>query len=188
MVVIKTDEKIIRAALDEIKIKSVLFTMDDLTRRLHISKTSLYNAAGSKENLIHAIISYVMNEFDRGEKSIQDADISSTEKISRFIDQYSELFSTLEHGVYDDLKINYPAEWQRCEEFRRSKVDVLLKFIEDCIRREVFRPVNLAVVRRLLMFMSSILSDSKFLAENNLTYTQAIAALRELMLNGFVKR
>ncbi|MBR6889197.1 MAG: TetR family transcriptional regulator [Selenomonadaceae bacterium] len=44
--------KIIAAALKEMEIHSLRFTMEDLTRRLHIGRNSLYKVVSSKDALI----------------------------------------------------------------------------------------------------------------------------------------
>ena len=46
------NEKVILAAIEEMKIHALRFTMEDLTKRLHMSKTSLYKIVNTKENLI----------------------------------------------------------------------------------------------------------------------------------------
>ena len=71
-----------------------------------------------------------MNEFEREERVIQTAEISSIDRIARSVDQYAKLLSVLDHSVYDDLKANYIAEWQRCEDFRRQKINVFMRLIE----------------------------------------------------------
>ena len=50
-----------------------------------------------------------------------------------------------------------------------------------------FRIINRGFVKQQLLFMSSLLADSKFLAENKLTYAEAIEEFRKLMFFGLVK-
>ncbi|MBQ6131972.1 MAG: TetR family transcriptional regulator, partial [Selenomonadaceae bacterium] len=50
--------KIIAAALKEMEIHSLRFTMEDLTRRLHIGRNSLYKVVSSKDALIKSVIDY----------------------------------------------------------------------------------------------------------------------------------
>ena len=56
------------------------------------------------------------------------------------------------------------------------------------IDKGIFRPINLAVVERFLMVMSSSLAEASFLRENDLTYAQAIESLSDLMFSGIVKK
>ena len=181
------EEKVIFAAIEEMHVHSLRFTMDDLTKRLHMSKTSLYKIVGTKDNLVHEIINYLMESFEAEEKKIVSEKISAREKVSRFVDEYTRAFKLLGNGTYNDLQLNYHSEWLRCEKFRRQKIDVLLDLINSGMESGEFRQVNSAVLQHCLILMSSILMDTEFLNENNLTYPQAIDIMRDLVFHGLLK-
>ena len=182
------EEKIILAALEEMKVHGFRFTMDDLTRRLHMSKTFLYKQIESKEKLVAGILNYLMAKFEREEKLISESELPLTEKLSYFVRAYAKAFQFLDHGIYNDLESSYPQEWLRWENFRRQKVETFLRRIRMGIDKGIFRPINLAVVERFLMVMSSSLAEASFLRENDLTYAQAIESLSDLMFSGIVKK
>lgn len=182
------EEKVITAALEEMKIHSVRFTMEDLTRRLRISKTSLYKMVTSKEQLIHAAIDYLMAEFHNEVAEVRGEDFPLSEKLLRFVRAYTNAFRYFEHGIYSDLKLLYPKEWERWEEFRLQKISNLLTLMQFGIDDGAFRPINLAIFQRFLVVMSESYTDEKFLAENNLTYAQAIENMCDLIFNGFLKK
>ena len=179
------DEKIISASLDEIKIHAFRFTMDDLTRRLHMSKTSLYKIVGSKENLIHEIISYIIDEFRATGAEVEN--FPPDQKIDRLVEAYAKLFSIFEYGSYNDLQISYPDEWKRFEKFRDDAIEIFLTVVKNGISQNIFRPINLAVLKRCILTMASTLTDLDFLSKNDLTYSQAIKSFRDLILRGFLK-
>ena len=56
-----------------------------------------------------------------------------------------------------------------------------MRLIEKCMQTGEFRIINRGFVKQQLLFMSSLLADSKFLAENKLTYAEAIEKFRKLM-------
>ena len=182
------DEKVVLAALEEMKIHALRFTMEDLTKRLRMSKTSLYKIVDTKEKFIHEIINYLMNEFESDEREIKSGAITASEKVSHFLDNYTRMFNFLEKGAYEDLKVIYPKEWERCEEFRCCKLNVLLEFINEGIQKGEFRKINSVMLQHCLLLMSSILADVKFLSENDLTYSQAINSMRDLVFYGILRR
>lgn len=182
------EEKIILAALEEMKVHGFRFTMGDLTRRLHMSKTFLYKQIDSKEKLVAGILNYLMAKFEHEEKLISESELPLTEKLSCFVRAYAKTFQFLDHGIYNDLQSSYPQEWVRWENFRRQKVEVFLRRIREGIDKEIFRPINLAVVERFLLVMSSSLAEPSFLRENDLTYAQAIESLSDWMFHGIVKK
>lgn len=72
-------DKIIAAALTEMEIHSLRFTMEDLTRRLHIGRNSLYKVVSSKDALIKSVIEYKTMHFaERAEKILSGADDTDT--------------------------------------------------------------------------------------------------------------
>ena len=182
------EEKIIIATLEEMKIHSLRFNMDDLTKRLHMSKTSLYNIINTKDKLIQEVINYLMETFETKEKRILSENTSMREKVSQFVDEYANMFNALDLGVYEDLHMSYPEEWQRLENFRRQKVDTLLDLLNDGMAQGEFRLVDTAVLQCCLLMMSKILADTKFLNDNDLTYSQATDSLQNLIFYGLIKR
>ena len=85
------EQRLIDATLEEMKLHSLKFTMDDLTRRLHISKTSLYKMTKSKEQLIAAIIDYIIAEFKTKEAIILQTKQSIPEKILAIVKIYTDI-------------------------------------------------------------------------------------------------
>ena len=182
------EEKVIMATLEEMKNHSFRFTMDDLTKRLHMSKTSLYKIVNTKENLIHEVITYLMDTFEAEERKIQNEESSARVKVSRFVDEYTKMFNFLGSSAYNDLQLTYHFEWARCEKFRRQKIDALLDIIHDGMKQGEFRQINSAVLQHCLLLMSSILSNIEFLNENDLTYSQAIEIMHDLIFYGLLKQ
>ena len=50
-------DRLVQATLEEMKSRSLKFTMDDLARKLHVSKSSIYKMVESKEDLVRLVIS-----------------------------------------------------------------------------------------------------------------------------------
>ena len=179
------EEKVIKAALEELKIHSFRFTMEDLARRLHMSKSSIYKVMASKEELVHCILDYIMEIFNRElEKA---AGMSVDKRLDAFINSYTKAFQFFLHGVYNDLQMSYPQEWERWENFRQTQVENVMSLLAEGVEQGVLRPMNKAVVQRCLLVMSSSLADMNFLRENDLTYSKAIAAMRDWMFYGLLR-
>lgn len=179
------DEKIIVAALEELKVHSFRFTMEDLARRLHVSKSSIYKVVGSKEELVHRILNYIMAVFER--EIEKTAGLAVDKRLDSFITGYTKAFQYFEHGVYHDLQMSYPQEWERWENFRQTQVENFMALLTEGGEQGVFRPLNKAVVQRCLLVMSSNLADTEFLRKNDLTYSKAVGAMRDWMFYGLLR-
>ncbi|WP_196596294.1 TetR/AcrR family transcriptional regulator [Pectinatus frisingensis] len=178
------NERVILAALKEIEIHSLRFRMIDLTRRLHISKTSLYKIVESKDQLIYEIINYLMNNFNQKEKSIRSADLPVKQKIIAFVCLYTEAFKRFDKSIYTDLRTDYSSEWHRWSIFREKKINVLMDILEEGIQKHEFRKVNLDVMHQCLLVTSEALSEYNFLKKSNLTYSEALKNLGDIIFFG----
>ena len=182
------EEQIILAALEEMKIHSVRFTMEDLTRRLHVSKSSLYKYFSSKGLLIHAIINFLMEEFHKEIDEVREENFSHEEKFRKYIFAYTKVFRYFEHGIYNDLQNSYPKEWKRWEDFRKQKIKKLLAFIQDGIDKKIFRQIDLVIFQQCFVVMLDKLSDQNFLTENDLSYSLAVENFSEMILYGLLTK
>ena len=78
--------KIIEAALEEIRIYALRFKMDDVSIRLSISKKTLYNVFSSKIELVNAVMSYIIANYNFREKEIMEQNISGEDKTRLLIE------------------------------------------------------------------------------------------------------
>ena len=180
-------DKVVRAALEEIKIHALKFTMADITRRLHISKTSLYKVVPSKDQLIHDVVAYEISSFNRQEKEILESGLSSSDKVFRFISLYIGFFHAMSNAIYDELRLNYEEDWNRWMTFQQEKIDDLMVLLREGMEKKEVRPVNEAVLRRCLILSASGLADSSFLEENRLSFSDALSTLQDILFNGIKK-
>ncbi len=178
------NEKLIQAALDEIKVHSLKFTMDDLTRRLHISKTSLYKMVPSKDVLITAVVRYLIDDFTRKEQVILQSDWDPHKKVVAIFHLYTQMVGPLRVNLYGDLFLLYEEQWKLWNDFNNERIEELLNLIRQGMEQGIYRKVNLAVLKQCLLASSEAVTDSEFLAENNLTNLQVMETLHLILFEG----
>ncbi len=180
------EQKVIDAALAEIDRHGLKFTMDDITRRLHVSKTSLYKMVPSKNALIRGVLLSQIEESDRETKAILDSELGAEEKLVKVVRICINLFGFIGY-IHDDLKYAYEEEWTLWESFRKSKISLVSSLIQKGAEEGIFRPLNPALIQQCLMAAVAAASDSKFLRENHLSYEAAIDEIMDVVLNGIKK-
>ena len=82
--------KVIEAALEEIRLHALRFKMDDVSLRLSISKKTLYNVFPSKLELVNAVMSYIIANYNLREKEIMGQDIPGEEKTRLLLHLYRD--------------------------------------------------------------------------------------------------
>jgi len=178
------NEKLIQATLDEIKVHSLKFTMDDLTRRLHISKTSLYKLVPSKEVLVTAVIRYLIDDFTQKEKAILQSDRDPHKKVLAIFHLYTKIVGSLRISLYGDLFLFYEPQWKLWNDFQNERIEELLNLIRQGMEQGIYRETNLVVLKQCLLASLEAVSNSEFLAEHNLTSLQVIETLHLILFEG----
>lgn len=176
--------RIIMAAAEEINLRGFKFTMSDLTRRLSISKSSLYEYFSSKDELIATILNIIVNDFQTQEENIYNSDLPIIAKLQAALTITSQTFEPFHNRLYDDLRLTYPAEWEKVANFRKKRMERLVALLSQGIETGTIRNIHLGVAQQMLSSTMNDLISYRFLAENNMTYPDAVAAMLDIMING----
>lgn len=180
-------EKIIETAWEEAAVHSLRFTMADIARRAHMSKTSIYKVFASKDALVHEMLSYRIKTY---QQDLKKGDIAGSlaKQIRHFVECYINLMSPIfSSGLYRDLEFSYPEEYIKLEVFYGDQVDYVTNLLQKGVDAGEFRPINLAVVQRALYVSTEAMLDARFLASHNLTYKEAVENLEDLLFNGILE-
>ncbi|WP_296954459.1 TetR/AcrR family transcriptional regulator [uncultured Dialister sp.] len=177
-------ERLIKATLEEMKTRSLKFTMDDLARKLHASKSSIYKVVDSKEDLIRLVVHWAMDIFERKEEILIHGKGPVNSRLIEFCGLFFKTFWYMPKPVYEDLQNKYEDIWKEWDDYRESKFDDIMRFLEEGVKTGEYRPVNLKIVRQCVFHAAWGMTDPKFLAEMNMTGSDMLEALEDIILNG----
>jgi AcrR family transcriptional regulator len=176
------------AAAEEINLRGFKFTMSDLTKRLSISKSSLYEHFSSKDQLIATILDIVLNDFRAQEEKIYNSDLPIIEKLQAALTITPQNFEPFHNRVYDDLRLTYPEEWKKIDNFRKERMNRLIALLSQGMEAGTIRHVNMSVVKQMIISTMNDLISYRFLAENNMTYPNAVAAMLDVIIHGLMTK
>jgi hypothetical protein len=88
--------------------------------------------------------------------------------------------------LYDDLRHYYPNEWQLVSEFRQEQLNHLTSFIVQNIEMNSLRPINIPVLKQIIISTTDDLFNFRFLEESNITHTDALAAMADIIVYGLL--
>ncbi len=181
------DQKIIDAALEESQIHALRFTMEDLTRRLHVSKSSLYKMVPSKNALIQGIINYKISEFYKRKSKIITSPGTTDEKLMGLLHIYTDIFGFMGSRIAGDLKSLYPDQWKKWQDFQRNNVETVLELIRQGIEKGVYNSFRLSFLEEYLTASVAAASDPATLTRSGLSHREAMEELSRLFLYGLKK-
>lgn len=177
------------AAFEEMNSRGIHFTMADLARQLAVSKSTLYLYFTSKDELIDAITNAVFDDIRQQEEAISnDPNLSSLEKIESMLAVFPRTFGPIDNRLIDDFRRYMPKEQAKAELFLYERWQRLESLIHREIEGGRLSPINLAVMQKIYLLVRTGLVDYKFLAQNNLSAREAIAAFADILTAGLTKR
>ena len=172
---------------EEIRLHSMKFTMDDIARKLRISKSTLYQQASSKAALVKMVCEGIKSQFLEEKEKILSSAMPIKEKLLRYCQLFVDTFWSWPDGVYQDIENHYGEIWEDWISFKLQEFDTMMGLLEEGVKQGVFRKVNLNVLRLILITSTRHLNDPEFLKEQNMTGTDVMRALEEIVLQGIEK-
>nr|WP_294943118.1 TetR/AcrR family transcriptional regulator [uncultured Mucilaginibacter sp.] len=125
------EERIIKGALDlflQAGIKSV--TMDDIARHLGMSKKTIYQFFGDKNELVVALVKDRLKEDERQINEIISSSANVIEEMINMMKCSEDIFSRINPIVFHDMQKYHPDAWQ---EFQRFKAEVIINKLEELL-------------------------------------------------------
>lgn len=179
-------EQIIAAAIEEITESGIKFTMDDLVKRLSISKSTLYAHFRSKEELVGAILDLSLESQRQKEKSILDDDtLNPAEKLKALTSIYTPM--TISFRTMHDLKRYFPKEWEKGEQYRLEKWKTIESVLNQGIKTGYFRPVDLTILNIIHNgTVQALMDDQSFFIHNSLSFNDAMSKAADIILWGIM--
>ncbi len=180
-------ERILQAAIEEIRIHGLRFTMSDLTKRLRVSKTSLYEYYASKNELVQAFATMIRDDLrEQRENILQDSTLSIPEKIHALLKITPQDINPYTNQLYDDFLQYYPVESKPLDEFLQEQLDQMTTLLLQGIATNVIRPVNSKVFRQMVLGVVLDLLTNQFLKESNMTLRDALSDMADIIMLGLL--
>lgn len=179
--------RIINAFIEETRNNGIKFTMDDLARRLGISKRTLYEHFSSKVDILDSIIDVTLAEFDEQTRRILDnSELTLLEKIRKVIVVVPEYNEFYDLRILEQLKRSYPAQWERVNR-ELHQWDDLKGLLEEGIRTGVIKNINIDLLMRLIIDATNATMDRQFFLVHSISVTEAFESIVDVLLTGMLQ-
>lgn len=127
------EERIIKGALDlflQAGIKSV--TMDDIARNLGMSKKTIYQFFGDKNELVVALVKSRLKEDEEQMNAIIESSANVIEEMINMMKCSEEILSRANPVIFHDMQKYHPEAWQ---EFQRFKAEIIINKLEELLAK-----------------------------------------------------
>ncbi|MFD0828107.1 TetR/AcrR family transcriptional regulator [Neobacillus sp. M.A.Huq-85] len=171
--------------IEEIQHKGLKFPLDDLAKRLGISKKTLYKYYSSKAEILEAIIDYTFENMDEKATAIIENDqLSLIEKIKGVIAVFPDHYQFTDLNVLDQMKRYYPKQWMKMDTLLKSEWDLLRNLIEQGISEGVIIDRNISLIMKIIIESINSTLDQKFYLENRMTVPEALSEIVDILIYG----
>lgn len=165
-----------------------IFTMDEISARLRVSKATLYKYYASKEDMLEEILRYKIEEIEAFEPRLQDGELDFTERYFEVIKAASLTLAEFSSQFITDIKQKYPELWEKINAFQERALAAAEKFYQHGIEKEIMHP---HLNPRLLALTDKIFihaaSNSNFLKEHNISLEEAFDGFFQMKSKGIFK-
>nr|WP_251047733.1 TetR/AcrR family transcriptional regulator [Planococcus sp. ISL-109] len=177
-----------QAFIEETRNNGIKFTMDDLSKRLGISKRTLYENFSSKLEILESIIDLTFLEHEERSRAIrEDETLSLEEKIHQtilIIPNHSEFYDL---RVLEQLKRYYPEQWERVDR-ELNQWDELKQLLEEGMKSGLIKEQNIDLLVKMILNVVNISLDQQFFSEQSISVKEAVELMSDLLMHGFMKK
>jgi AcrR family transcriptional regulator len=181
--------RIICEAIKEMNDRGVKFTMDDLARRLGVSKRTLYENFASKEELISYILHSAIAELkEKRELIMNDPQLDVTEKFKQIMLVRPSLCPETTDRVAFEIRKFMPEQWKTVEADIEAKWRLIETLVQEGEKTGRFRSVFFPAV--WVMFRGSFheFANQDFLLQHKVTMKEMIEYMVDILLFGLAAK
>ena len=166
-------------------------SLTDLTNKLRVSRSTIYENFGSKEGLVAQVVDKFGRQLDEGLNDIvQDNSLGVYEKFIAVSKQLAANSTSRNiHHFYDDLKIHTPALYEAYLESRKRRIkNIYEPLIQEGFEQGLF-DVQLKPDFLLQTYLKSIqvVCQSDMLEQSSISKSEALETITRIFLNGSKK-
>ena len=182
-------EKIIDATVEEFKQNGLKFTMNDLAKRLGISKKTIYTVFETKEALFLTMVDYLFDSIKESEAAVvENPALGTLEKIKRILGVMPESYRNIDFRQLYELKGKYPVIYAKVEERLENGWETTIALLEQGMEEGVIRPVKIPLVKMMLEAAIEQFFQRDILIRQNLGYQEALEEVVGILVEGIASK
>jgi len=180
-------QRIMDGAISELNERGLKFTMDDLARRLGMSKRTLYDNFSSKEDLIGSLLAQAVAEVkEKREVIAKNNTLDICEKFKQVMTVRTSIWNEKTDHALIDIKKSMPEQWRKIEDVKDELWGTIENIIREGVRTGCFRPVFIPAVRAVFSGAFNEFSNYQFLLKNKVTMKEMVDYTLDILMYGLV--
>ncbi|MBE6055265.1 MAG: TetR/AcrR family transcriptional regulator [Clostridium sartagoforme] len=181
----KLQEEILKGSIEVFKEKGIKFTMDDLSRNLGMSKRTLYEIVKSKEALLLDAIDDVFDNINKDKRKIyKDRTLNEVERLKSLMAFLPESLDIFDYTRIYEVKRFYPNVYEKIRFRLDEGWEEALELLNNCIEKGLIKPVNILLVKHMIIGCINELLENDFLYKENMDYKKTYKEVIDIIFKG----
>lgn len=163
------------------------FNMDDLSRRLRMSKKTVYESFSSKDELFAIALNHRAAKILRRAQEILDLDEDAMTKLYLMSKHVVDEVSHIKPSLVKEVETYFPDVFDIYGDFYQKIVNTLIRIIEQGERSGEFRSdVNPVVLAYMVQGIVEFSSNPYLLVESGLSLEEVYTAFMKILMEGII--
>lgn len=176
---------IMEATIQEFNVRGTKFTMDDLAKRLGMSKKTIYASFQDKETLLLETVNYCFNQIKENKLAlIEDETLDIVERIRRAIVALPEQYLEIDWRQLNCSKDKFPNVYAYIEKRLESEWEPIIALIEQGIREDRIRNISIPVLKTMVEATIEHFLESTVLIDYEIAYKDALNEMISIIIEG----
>lgn len=181
-------ERILDATIGIFNRKGLKFTMDDIAGELSMSKKTIYTVFRDKETMFLSMVDFCFDRIKQSEREVyEDESLSTKDKLKKLLGVLPAGYREIDFRQLYLLKDKYPAIYEKVENRLETGWELAISLMEQGIREEVFRPVNIALIKTMFEATLEQFFKRDVLLRADLTFPEALDEVVDIIMNGITR-
>ena len=177
---------LLEAGFEEIINKGVRsFTIDSFSKRLHISKKTIYKFFPSKEKLIRGIINFAFDQINSVFEKVQETEENPAVQYIKIMEMISKFSGRTPLNKLIELKVYYPEIWKEVEAFRLSHQDDFYSILKNAQDQGLARDdIDMKAASIIYINVINSTFQPEFFIKNDLAVRETIRGFVQVVARG----
>jgi|GEM_PF-6767349 len=162
-------------------------SLEQLTKEISVSRSTIYECFGSKEGMVEAIVNRISDRLDNSlEEAVKNGQLNCRDKFIQLAHAQSKNLNANCYRLFNDLKIHMPVIYKQFEERRRNRERNGYKMlIEQGLMEGIFdKDLNEDFLVQLYLKMGQLTADTNILENISMNKQETMEAIIKVFLNG----
>ena len=161
------------------------FTIDSFSKRIKMSKKTIYKFFPTKENLISGIMHFIFNRINSSFKEVMHGEPNPAVQFIKIMETIAKFAGRTPVNKVSELKSLYPEIWKEIESFRLSHQDDFYTILRNAQKQRLARD-DINMKSASIVYINTINStfQPEFFLKNDLPIRETIRGFVKIVARG----